>query len=117
MQFVTSMCVYLCSNLYQPQKLLSIGLEPPVPVMNKPGNALPLGIRDSPVINWQSGSGGSVSEGLTVFPAVAFLGTILVVVFLVCHFYKFKFNKPRRKRPKIKKIHHYLMYGSKVPGV
>lgn len=51
----------------------------------------------------------------TVFPALAFLGTALVVLFMLNQYYKGR-SKPKRKRPRMKKFHS-LVYGTKVPSV
>jgi hypothetical protein len=54
-------------------------------------------------------------DSFTVFPALAFLATALVVLFLLNQYYKGR-SKPKRKRPRMKKFHN-LMYGYKVPSV
>lgn len=50
-----------------------------------------------------------------VYPVIAFVGTGLVMLFLLNQYYKGK-TKPKKKRPRLKKLHH-LVYGNKMPGV
>lgn len=50
----------------------------------------------------------------TVFPALAFLSTALVLLFLFNQYYKGR-SKPKRRRPRLRKLHQ-MLYG-KMPGV
>ena len=117
---------FACSNLYQPQKLLSIhGLEAPHLSLGTGHrddhlDEVESAIREAPGRAQDTGQPGARSlaqdvDGSTVFPALAFLGTALVVLFLLNQYYKGK-SKPRRKRPRINKKFH-TMYGYKVPSV
>lgn len=113
-------------NLYQPQKLLSINnfeaahlAIPGLPKDEEPIVEPESSIRDLPgSLVEQKIYGPLYSHSMdtsTVFPALAFLGTALVVLFLLNHWYKGR-TKPRRKRPRLKKLQH-LIYGTKVPSV
>lgn len=53
----------------------------------------------------------------TVFPTLAFLGTVLVLVFIVCQVYRRRNNKPRRKRVRLRRVQQVTTFGGKVPGV
>lgn len=112
-------------TLYQPQKLLSINSFDAVnlDVMAGPKANLIVesnsAIKDLPsrVVDDKS-PGHSYTEDVdtsTVFPALAFLGTALVILFMLNQYYKGR-SKPKRKRPRMKKFHN-LMYGYKVPSV
>lgn len=111
-------------NLYQPQKLLSInnfdagGLGVigghKGGLLVEPESAM----KDEPSHVDDKSSGISYTKDVdtsTVFPALAFLGTALVVLFMLNQYYKGR-SKPKRKRPRMKKFHG-LMYGTKVPSV
>lgn len=111
-----------CRNLFKQQKLLSVGLEPALPIMpHADGEELsdlqPPGFREmskGPAANWEMmGSNGRLYDTTPVFPTIAFLGMALVLVFLINHFYKGK-HKPRRKRMRLKKV---VPFGAKVPSV
>ncbi|XP_045191862.2 membrane-bound transcription factor site-1 protease-like [Mercenaria mercenaria] len=112
------------SNLYQPQKLLSINNFDAVNlnVMGGPKENFmsesESAIKDLPNQVEQKSPGQSYTQDVdtsAVFPALAFLGTALVVLFLLNQYYKGR-SKPKRKRPRTKKFHN-LMYGYKVPSV
>jgi len=108
------------SNLYKQQKLLSIGLEQPIPWMPQ--------IPDSKMAGIQESFGGEDSNPVQsgyldtpetpgVFPIMAFMGMVLVLVFFVNQLYKSK-SKPRRKRPRLKRMQiHQPPQGIKMPGV
>ena len=84
----------------------------PMPVL-PPGG----GIKDSPGVGWEPlpGHHTAITDNMvTVFPVLAFLAVVLVLFFLLNQLYKIR-GKPRRKRPRLKKIHH-MVYG-KVPSV
>ena len=114
------------SNLFRQQKLLSVGLEPPLPILPHGGgedgsDPLPPGIRDTPLGGAGSadmmGVSGRLYDSTPVFPTIAFLGMALVLVFLINHFYKNK-HKPRRKKVRLKKLPSVSTYGGvKMPGV
>ena len=117
----------LSSNLYQPQKLMSIDLDPPalLPV-NKRDNPLNLpinGIQDKPGFpdSQLSSSGGSiVSDHPTFLSMLAFLSTGLVVLFLINQYYRRR-SRPKRKRPrqaaKPRRTQPMGAFGLKIPGV
>ena len=107
------MTLLFSSNLYKHQKLLSIGLEPPLPALNKP---LAPGIQEQPGFNWETMPGGlpaQARDATPIFPVIAFIGTMLVLLFLINHMYKAQ-TKPRRKKPRLKKLYNT---GGRVPGV
>ncbi|KAL4234848.1 Membrane-bound transcription factor site-1 protease [Mactra antiquata] len=112
------------TNLYQPQKLLSINnfdtnnfgvLMPHEDILDREDS----GIKQSPSeIEEEKSVKESFSTDInttTVFPVLAFLGTALVVLFMLNMYYKGK-SKPKRKRPRMKKFQG-LMYGYKGPSV
>lgn len=117
------------SNLYQPQKLLSIngfesphlnieaGFQPPDLLEN--GENLVVDKLETNLDTLSQGA-GSLTQDMdksTVFPALAFLGTALVVLFLLNQYYRGR-SKPRRKRPRVKKFTGSgMMYGHRVPSV
>ncbi|ELT89805.1 hypothetical protein CAPTEDRAFT_228241 [Capitella teleta] len=115
------------SNLFRQQKLLSIGLEPALPIMPHadgeepdPNDLQPPGIRDltrgGSGANWElMGSSGRLYDSTPVFPTIAFLGMALVLVFIINHIYKGK-HRPRRKRGRLKKM-PTIFSGVKMPGV
>ncbi|KAJ8303462.1 hypothetical protein KUTeg_019858 [Tegillarca granosa] len=103
-------------NFYQQQKLLSIGLDAPLPI----GNGRRFDDLDVPVLGIKEKPGFpddpqlkgskliSDVDSASVFPVVAFVGTGLVLLFLLNQYYKSK-SKPKRKRPRIKKPHHIFL--------
>ncbi|ELU06208.1 hypothetical protein CAPTEDRAFT_212225 [Capitella teleta] len=115
------------ANLFRQQKLLSIGLEPALPIMPHadgeepdPNDLQPPGIRDltrgGSGANWElMGSSGRLYDSTPVFPTIAFLGMALVLVFIINHIYKGK-HRPRRKRGRLKKM-PTIFSGVKMPGV
>ncbi|XP_069113191.1 membrane-bound transcription factor site-1 protease-like [Argopecten irradians] len=110
------------SNLYQQQKLLSTGLDIPVPpgIDRRDGDLMPnIGIVKD--------SGGFQADPLmkpanqlqdvdsnSVFPVVAFVATGLVILFLLNQYYKSR-SKPKKRRPRLKKFHQ--IFTGKVPSV
>ena len=116
---------FCCRSIYQPQKLLSInGFEAAhllAGVGHKDNNQDPIkdSIKDQPGFVPEPHYNGPTFpqevDSSTVFPALAFLGTALVVLFLVNQYYRGK-SKPKRKRPRLKKLHH-IVYGYKGPSV
>ncbi|XP_052230878.1 membrane-bound transcription factor site-1 protease-like [Dreissena polymorpha] len=95
--------VTAASNLYQPQKLLSVNT---FDVYHVP---LPIGKGDLPDIEAEvkhvpedTDTGlPHKTERASVFPALAFLGAALVLLFMLNQLYK-KRTKPKRKRPRLK---------------
>lgn len=95
------------SNLYQPQKLMSIDLDSPPMLPNKhidfnsqlTGAGIS-GIRDSGFADLSNGGGGGsyVADHPTFLSWLAFLSTGLVVMFLINQYYR------RRSRPKKKRV-------------
>lgn len=115
----------LSSNLYQPQKLMSIDLDPPAMLpVNKRDNPLNLpinGIQDKPGFpDTQLSTGGSiVSDHPTFLSMLAFLSTGLVVLFLINQYYRRR-SRPKRKRPRQgakPRRAQQIAYGIKMPGV
>ncbi|KAL5022745.1 hypothetical protein ScPMuIL_001900 [Solemya velum] len=109
-------------NLYQPQKLLSIDIGE-TQLGGRHGsddaNNIPLPqIQDKSSFIFDPGTiTSNHSQELdtgTVFPALAFLSTALVCLFLFNQYYKGR-SKPKRRRPRMKKLHQ-ILYG-KGPGV
>lgn len=113
------------SNLYQPQKLLSINnldarlfdglaeqkgnlLVEPETEVKETGHHI---VEDNSV----ELSYTKDMDVFTVFPVLAFLGTAFVVLFLLNQYYKGR-AKPKRKRPRVKKFYN-IVYGSKMPSV
>ncbi|XP_062580342.1 membrane-bound transcription factor site-1 protease-like [Saccostrea cucullata] len=111
------------SNLFQQQKLLSIGLDESVPLGRRHveedliesleakenfGNGA------APHIQ---GGGGAMQDidSNSVFPVLAFIGTGLVLLFLLNQYYRGR-SKPRRKKPRLKKF-PTMLYGTKGPSV
>lgn len=110
------------SNLYQPQKLMSIDLEAMLP-LNKhddnPLNAHIGGIKDRPGYPADAQISGPqlIQDHSNFFPVLAFLGTGLVILFLLNQYYRSK-SRPKRKRPKMRKpLHNTSHSGPKMPGV
>ena len=108
-------------NLYKQQKLLSIGLDSPIqwlpqlPEGNIGGIQESFGGEDSNS-NPQTGY-LDAPETPGVFPIMAFMGMVLVLVFIVNHMYNRK-SKPRRKRPRLKRMQiQHSQSTIKVPGV
>ncbi|KAL3859602.1 hypothetical protein ACJMK2_009816 [Sinanodonta woodiana] len=112
------------TNLYQPQKLLSInGFDVPIGGNNQRDMNKHLPVPDikeqaefdldSP-LKEESHFAQEV-DNLTVFPVLAFVGLTLVVLFCINQYYRGK-SKPKRRRPRLKKFHH-IIYGTKVPSV
>ena len=115
----------LFRNVYQPQKLLSInGLEAPhlIPhadvndhLFEEPESA----IKDNPgILKEENESGLGYPQDVdksAVFPAVAFIGMLLVLLFLLNQYYKGR-SKPKRKRSRMKKLQN-VIYGFKHPTV
>ena len=116
---------FFSSDIYRPQKLLSInGFESAhiLPGVNNKDSAqdhLKDGFKDLPGFVPEPHYNGPnlvhEVDSSTVFPALAFLGTALVVLFLVNQYYRGK-SKPKRKRPRLKKLHNFV-YGYKGPSV
>jgi len=112
-----------CRNLYQPQKLLSVNtldiehlhvhtlqrdLEPDLDLQEFPP------AKDQPV---RETSSTHDMDTHAVFPIIAFLGTALVILFMLNQYYKVR-SKPKRKRPRnLKKFTSSMFYGYKVPSV
>lgn len=107
--------ILLYRNIYQHQKLLSIGIEDAIPVLNHREDPLKHGVRELPIMPLDSSFNGfsDGTEASTVLPVLVFLSTVLVIGFLCNHFYKLK-SKPKRRRPRIRRFPH--VYG-KGPGV
>ena len=116
---------FSCRFHFQPQKLLSINGFEAAHLLAGGGHkdSSQDHIRDS--IKDQPGfvpephySGPNLPQEVdssTVFPVLAFLGMALVVLFMVNQYYRGK-SKPKRKRPRMKKLHN-LVYGYKGPSV
>ncbi|XP_041376922.1 membrane-bound transcription factor site-1 protease-like [Gigantopelta aegis] len=108
------------TNLYQHQKLMSVGgLDAPLPPLNKLGNPMQphMGrINDKPgsMLNFQFKGSQLVQDSSNFFPVIAFIGTGLVLLFLVNQYYRGR-ARPKRKRPKPRRLQQ-LIYGVK-PGV
>ncbi|XP_013391143.1 membrane-bound transcription factor site-1 protease-like [Lingula anatina] len=103
------------SNLVQHQKLLSISYDVNLPLVNPAGEGHPQGIRDSPAGTWEKlkASNPRTPDGATVYPYLAFMGTALVLLFVVNHMYKNKTRPRRKKPPRLRK----MLFGGRVPGV
>lgn len=110
------------SNLYQPQKLMSIDLEAMLPLNKHDDNPLNphiSGIKDRPGYPADAQISGPqlVQDHSNFFPVLAFLGTGLVILFLLNQYYRSK-SRPKRKRPKMRKsLHNTSHSGPKMPGV
>lgn len=114
------------SNIYQPQKLLSINGFEPANILAGAGHKdnshdqMKDSIKDQPgFVPEPHYSGPNLPQEVdssTVFPALAFLGTALVVLFLVNQYYRGK-SKPKRKRPRLKKLNNLVYGGFKGPSV
>ena len=115
-----------CRNIYQPQKLLSINGFEPANILAGAGHKdnshdqMKDSIKDQPgFVPEPHYSGPNLPQEVdssTVFPALAFLGTALVVLFLVNQYYRGK-SKPKRKRPRLKKLNNLVYGGFKGPSV
>ncbi|XP_050396545.1 membrane-bound transcription factor site-1 protease [Patella vulgata] len=104
------------TNLYQPQKLMSVGIEAPLPMMKKERDEL---IDIKPGLLPEQPLNGPIvlQESSNVYPILAFIGTGLVVLFLLNQYYQSR-SRPKRKRtkPRSRKFQQ-LIYGAKLPGV
>ena len=108
-------------NLFQQQKLLSIGLDETLPLGKQSVEDLiesletkeKLGYGAEPHV--QGGGPNQDIDSNNVFPVLAFIGTGLVLLFLLNQYYRGR-SKPRRKRPRLKRI-HTLLYGTNGPSV
>ncbi|KAK3086362.1 hypothetical protein FSP39_017399 [Pinctada imbricata] len=107
-------------NLFQQQKLLSVGLEESVRVNHQDSAAL----RDDSLLHQDMLGVGPEPHGAAAvqevdsnnfFPVLAFLATGLVLLFILNQYYRTR-SKPKRKRPRLKKLHQ-IIYGNKIPGV
>ncbi|XP_056009187.1 membrane-bound transcription factor site-1 protease-like isoform X2 [Ostrea edulis] len=109
------------SNLFQQQKLLSVGLDESLPLDRQSVEDLIESMETKEKIDHGAEphiQGGGVMQDIdsnSVFPVLAFIGTGLVLLFLLNQYYRGR-SKPRRKRPRLKKI-HTLLYGTKGPSV
>lgn len=113
------------SNLYQQQKLLSTGLDIPIPIgidrhdselmPNVPGIVKETGVFPQGV-DLQMKRANEIQDVDTnnVFPVVAFVATGLVLLFLLNQYYKSR-SKPKKRRPRLKKFHQ--LFTGKVPSV
>lgn len=110
-----------CRNLFQQQKLLSVGLDESLPLGRQSVEDLIESMETKEKIDHGAEphiQGGGVMQDIdsnSVFPVLAFIGTGLVLLFLLNQYYRGR-SKPRRKRPRLKKI-HTLLYGTKGPSV
>ncbi|KAH9487758.1 Membrane-bound transcription factor site-1 protease [Bulinus truncatus] len=102
------------SDIYQPQRLLSIDMDAPLNPANRPDLQFPI-MRDSEALLIQSPLNTPLQDRLTWFPVIAFLATCLVALFLFNQYYRAK-SRPKRKRPRPKKM-AAIAYVGKVPGV
>lgn len=97
------------SNLYQPQKLLSIDSEFALPMLQQ-SDQLQKGIRGFPqgLYDWNPASpeqlpiSRSLYDGAPTYPTVAFVGMVLVLVYVAANIYKW-WTRPRRKKPRPRK--------------
>ncbi|XP_052062556.1 membrane-bound transcription factor site-1 protease-like [Mytilus californianus] len=108
-------------NLFQQQKLLSVGLDEAVIIGNERKTLdigaqeikEPVGLPHEPHFRDRHSVHNVDTAG--VYPVLAFVGTGLVLLFLLNQYYKGK-AKTKKKRPRLKKLHHSV-YGTKTPGV
>ncbi|XP_074645435.1 membrane-bound transcription factor site-1 protease-like [Tubulanus polymorphus] len=108
-------------NLFKHQKLLSIGLEPPLPLINnKQENLIPNSILENPgnpPLDKVPGPIFNLQNKLTMFPVLAFLAMCFVLLFFFNQLCKGK-TKPRRRKPRLKRIHHVTYHTTgKIPSV
>ena len=112
--------------MFKHQKLLSIGLEAPLPLVNnkrEPFIPEPFRPGDFPP-RWDASRRPSswfrFADHLTMFPVLAFVGMVLVFGFFLNQLFKRK-TRPKRKKPRLKKLQPILVNagnaGVKVPGV
>ena len=114
--------IFSFRNLYQQQKLLSVAVDEAVIVGNERKTLdigaqeikEPIGLPNEPHYSDRHSVHNSM-DGAGVYPVLAFVGTGLVLLFLLNQYYKGR-AKPKKKRPRLKKLHH-LVYGNKMPGV
>lgn len=109
-------------NLYQQQKLLSVGIDEAIIIGNERKTLdigakeikEPVGLPHEPHFQKEKHSLGSVDH-FGMYPVLAFVGTGLVLLFLLNQYYKGK-AKPKKKKPRVKRVHH-LVYGTHEPRV
>lgn len=113
--------VIIFRNLYQQQKLLSVVLDEAIIIGNERKTLdigaqeikEPVGLPHEPHFHKEKQTLHSVDH-FGMYPVIAFVGTGLVLLFLLNQYYKGK-AKPKKKRPRVKR--HHLVYGTKTPGV
>ncbi|XP_076111687.1 membrane-bound transcription factor site-1 protease-like [Mytilus galloprovincialis] len=108
-------------NLFQQQKLLSVGLDEAVIIGNERKTLdigvkeikEPIGLPHEPHLKDRHSVHSVDTAG--VYPVLAFVGTGLVLLFLLNQYYKGK-AKTKKKRSRFKRS-NYSVYGTKTPGV
>lgn len=105
------------SDIYQPQRLLSIDIESPLNSANHPDVGF-AAARDPALLDLQPHLSGPVlgQDRFTWFPVLAFLGTSLVALFLFNQYYKTKSRPKRKQRTRPRKLTQ-TPYSGKMPGV
>ncbi|KAK6630577.1 Membrane-bound transcription factor site-1 protease [Polyplax serrata] len=104
------------TNLYKSQKLLSIGIEAQLPVWQFPilKNGRLEDTNNNDFWAWRE----EINENdtnLTSFPAFFLLLLLCVVIYTACRFYRYR-TRPRKRKPKLKKIISNVNSG-RVPAV
>ena len=89
-------------NLVKSQKLLSIGLEAPLPFHHNPIRSVPIETSD---IGWsdQHALGLRGVDSKPPLPFFAFMGMIFVVCFTLYQYFRNR-NKPKKRRTKIRRF-------------
>lgn len=104
------------TNLFKAQKLLSIDLE--APLILKPSNVFPPTRHYAVDLNfpWDMRNRFPLHDANNKpsLPVFALLGILLVLVFMLCHWYKSK-NRPRRRRPKLRRLLNAVV--GRIPNV
>nr|CAD7194247.1 unnamed protein product [Timema douglasi] len=110
---------HLYSNLYKSQKLLSLSLEGPLPNLRDlaPNDISNGAIGEAGVagVRWGTGLGDFEEDSLSSWPALLLMALSCTVVFLAYKYYRQR-TRPRRKRPRLRRImavHH----NGRVPTV
>nr|CAD7458320.1 unnamed protein product [Timema tahoe] len=107
------------TNLYKSQKLLSLSLEGPLPNLRDlaPNDISSGAIGEAGVagVRWGTGLGDFEEDSLSSWPALLLMALSCTVVFLAYKYYRQR-TRPRRKRPRLRRImavHH----NGRVPTV
>ena len=114
--YILAFHISLPSNVYKPQKLLSIDLDAVLPI--QPGGLPHVVPREAEVMGIEQDlpvGHVPLQDRSTVVPVIAFLGTGLVVLFLFNQYYRTR-SRPRRKRPRPRKLQQ-MISGRPMPGV